>query len=171
MTKLLAAMTLVFATGCLYVSADVASIEQKLDEQQFSGAGDAHAGTHVTETKTINLNVGKDLTSLVSEAQLLKMTFTPMSGVSKMDFVNSLTVTAKGDGTLPDKKVATFEKKMGMGANGSISAKTSKEFDLSPYMKKNLPFELSVDLNSPAQDWSLAIDIELHAAAVEDLRP
>ncbi len=158
-----------FSSGCLYVSADVASIEQKLDDQKFPGAGPA-AGTRVKVSHEFVMNIGDSLDGLASTAALTRMTFTPTSGVSKMDFIFGLTVTAKGDGTVPDAVIATFSQGMALASNGAIDAKVT-DVDLAPYFKKSLMFELAVDVAAPAPDWSLGVEAEYRASTDEKIQP
>ncbi len=159
-------------SGC-YVSADVASIEQTLAAQSFTGAGVSHAGSIMTETKDLNLNLGKSVLRVLTELDLTRITFSPASGISKIDFISELTLTAQGTTgvtPLPDAVIARFAAGMPIAANGGIDAEVMR-VDVVPYLQQGLPFRLTVTAFAPSADWSLGIDIVLHAESDGKIDP
>src|SRR5687768_3159067 len=83
--------------GCFTSSTEVDSILRTVDTDVFPGSGGAPR-ERMTHEREIEADVGRSLTSILQAAQVKRMTFKPKSGVVKLDFIESLSVIATGDG-------------------------------------------------------------------------
>lgn len=154
------------STGCISMTTEIESIEKTLAAQHFPGSGAAGSNRLVKHSTEVRLDLGRSLTRALSHAQLRRLTFLPQGGVSRLDFVSTLTVRARGTATIPAAEVATIDDTTPCASDGSRDAALD-ELDIAPYLKAEQPFELVVEARSPSRDWTLGIVVEVEASSDE----
>jgi hypothetical protein len=159
----------VCASGCVYVDADVAKITQTLGPATFTAS--PTAGVTLMETQKVQVDSSTSLATLFTEADITEMKIVGASGVSTMDFIQSITVTAIGDALIPNIVFATYTKDMGVNSDGTLTAKLATGFDQTPYILTERPFSLEVVAIAPTVAWELNMEVTMHASSSKSFSP
>jgi hypothetical protein len=150
---------LVCVAGC-HVSAEVETVAWTFTPKTIPGSPHPGAASQYERQESLHLSasVAKEVTSLT----LKRLLFSPAAGVTRLDFVHSLTVTALGNATVHDQLLAHFEGEPPLQPDGSITLEALPN-DLVVNAQLDLPFSVVADLAAPATDWTLGVTLEFRA--------
>ena len=164
--RLIALVLLVATAGCYQIDADVSGLSASAGQEAFDGAGVA-AGQLLSVDRTLTFDGGSSLTSLVRAARIDSVTLSPVSGVTSLDFLRSLTLTLhEPDGDVP---LIDMNGKM-TEPDGSVRITLDRDID-PDLLASAITVYASVQFVAPAEPWAMKIDAVLTVRGHADIKP
>ena len=169
--RLLAFVTMILqATGCVQIDADISGLSASAGNESFDGAG-AAAGQTLTVAKMLTFDERSALASALQAARIDSVTLTPVSGVTSLAFLSSLTLILHADsGDVPLIDASGQGMTAADGADGSIVLPIAVDIDPT-LLEQPITVATTLAFAAPADPWSMRIDAALTVRGHADLHP
>lgn len=160
---------LLFALGCYRIDANVAGLSASAADEEMPAAGPL-AGMMVEASHTFSLQPSDSaLVHDLVAAHVDSVRLVPRAGVDSLAFLQSLSLTLRGDGTTPDVPLVAADT-MTVSADGSILLPVDVDVDPAR-LEAPMAIDSAIRYVAPADAWTLGIDAVLTVHGTLDVKP